>query len=255
MNNLIVAEFVNYNQTLEQLVVNSRDIAKHFGKRHDHVIRDIENLVEKDVPKIGEMFFGDTFSDSYGRQQKCYLMNRDGFSLLVMGFTGEKALNWKIKYFEAFNILEKEYNSPEKIMARALIFADKRIKSLEVVNKEYKKQIEEAKPKMLFADCVSASGNTILVGELAKILKGNGVEVGQNRLFTWLRDNGYLIKRKGADYNMPTQRSMELGLFKIKETPIPHSDGHITISKTTKVTGKGQQYFINLFLSKGQVGA
>ena len=109
-------------------------------------------------------------------------------------------------------------------------------------------QIEQMKPKALFADAVSVSKSTILIGELAKILKQNGVNIGATRLFAWLRENGYLISRKGTDWNMPTQRSMELGLFNIKETTITHSDGHTTISKTTKVTGKGQQYFINKFL-------
>ncbi|MNW33004.1 Phage antirepressor protein KilAC domain protein [compost metagenome] len=104
------------------------------------------------------------------------------------------------------------------------------------------------KPKVVFADAVSVSEGTILIGELAKILKGNGIDTGQNRLFERLRQDGYLIKRKGTDYNAPTQRAMELGLFKVKETAITHSDGHVTISKTTKVTGKGQQYFINQFL-------
>jgi anti-repressor protein len=111
-------------------------------------------------------------------------------------------------------------------------------------------QAESDKPKVVFADAVSVSEGTILIGELAKILKGNGIEIGQNRLFERLRQDGYLIKRKGTDYNAPTQRAMELGLFKVKETAITHSDGHVTISKTTKVTGKGQQYFINLFLGE-----
>lgn len=109
-------------------------------------------------------------------------------------------------------------------------------------------KIQEMKPKALFADSVSTSESTILVGELAKILRGNGVEIGSNRLFVWLRNHGYLIKRKGTDYNMPTQKSMNLGLFKIKETTINHSDGSVGISKTPKVTGKGQQYFINKFI-------
>lgn len=113
-------------------------------------------------------------------------------------------------------------------------------------------QLEAAKnePKVVFADAVSVSEGTILIGELAKILKGNGIEICQNRLFERLRQDGYLIKRKGTDYNAPTQRAMELGLFKVKETAITHSDGHVTISKTTKVTGKGQQYFINPFLGE-----
>ncbi|EEQ24707.1 phage antirepressor protein [Lactobacillus jensenii 1153] len=110
-------------------------------------------------------------------------------------------------------------------------------------------QIAEMKPKALFADSVATSNSTILVGELAKILRGNGIEIGQNRLFDWLRKNGYLISKKGSSYNLPTQKSMNLGLFKIKETTINHSNGSVSISKTAKVTGKGQQYFINKFLN------
>lgn len=109
-------------------------------------------------------------------------------------------------------------------------------------------KIESDKPKVLFADAVETSKTTILIGDLAKIIKQNGIDMGQKRLFAWLRENGYLIKRKGADYNMPTQKSMEMKLFEIKETAITHSDGHISVNKTPKVTGKGQQYFINLFL-------
>lgn len=112
-----------------------------------------------------------------------------------------------------------------------------------------KAELKAVEPKRIFADAVATSPGTILVGELAKILRGNGVEIGQNRLFDWLRVNGYLIRRDGSDRNMPTQRSMELGLFEIKETAVTHSDGHVTISKTPKVTGKGQQYFVNLFLA------
>lgn len=104
--------------------------------------------------------------------------------------------------------------------------------------------------KALFAESVAESENTILIYDLAKLLKQNGVEIGGTRLFQWLRDNGYLIKRKGTDYNMPTQRSMEMGLFRVKETSHTHSDGHITVSRTPKVTGKGQVYFVNKFLKK-----
>ena len=112
-------------------------------------------------------------------------------------------------------------------------------------------QAEFDKPKVIFADAVSVSDGTILIGELAKILKGNGIGIGQNRLFERLRQDGFLIRRRGTDYNAPTQKAMELGLFKVKETAITHSDGHVTISKTTKVTGKGQQYFVYYFLGGG----
>ncbi len=143
--------------------------------------------------------------------------------------------------------VEKDYNSPEKIMARALKIAESKISILTIDMKELENKLEENKPKVLFADSVSASTTSILVGELAKLIKQNGHEIGQNRLFQWLRDNGYLISRNGTDYNMPTQKSMELGLFEIKETSITHADGHISVNKTPKVTGKGQVYFINKF--------
>lgn len=142
--------------------------------------------------------------------------------------------------------LEKDWNSPEKVMARALQIADKKIKRLET-------QIEEDRPRVLFAGAVETSKSSILIGELAKILKQNGIKIGPIRLFDWMRQNGYLIRRNGSDYNMPTQRAMEMGLFEIKETTIVHADGHTHISKTPKVTGKGQVYFVNLFLS-GKAG-
>ena len=109
-------------------------------------------------------------------------------------------------------------------------------------------KIEEQKPAVIFAGAVTASKSSILIGELAKLIKQNGVDTGQNKLFAWLRENGYLIKRQGSDYNMPTQKAMELGLFEIKETVVTHADGHIEVSKTPKVTGKGQIYFINKFV-------
>lgn len=137
--------------------------------------------------------------------------------------------------------IEKDWNSPEKVMARALQIAGDKLKRLE-------SKVEADAPKVLFADAVSASKTSILVGELAKLLKQNGVDIGQHRLFRWMRENGYLIRRNGTDFNMPTQKSMDLGLFTVKETAITHSDGTVTVSKTTKVTGKGQQYFIQKFL-------
>lgn len=133
--------------------------------------------------------------------------------------------------------LEKDWNSPEKVMARALQIADRKINHLQA-------RVEEMKPKELFADAVSASKSSILIGDLAKIMRQNGVKIGRDRLFDYLRDNGYLVK-SGSSKNMPTQRSMEMGLFEVKESTITHSDGHISISKTTKVTGKGQIYFVN----------
>lgn len=124
------------------------------------------------------------------------------------------------------------------------------LKSEQEQRRELERQKKEDAPKVLFADAVKTSRTSILVGELAKILKQNGVETGQTRLFSWLRDNGFLIKRKGSDYNMPTQKAMEAGLFEIKETAVTHADGHVSVNRTPKVTGKGQLYFVERFLSQ-----
>ncbi|GHU56894.1 antirepressor [Clostridia bacterium] len=143
-------------------------------------------------------------------------------------------------------------DNPEHLLAVTLKLVDERKARLraETEKAELEKQVEKDKPKVLFADAVASSSTTILIGELAKILKQNGVDIGQNRLFEWLRVHGYLISRKGTDFNMPTQRAMEMGLFWIKETSITHADGHTTVSKTPKVTGRGQTYFVNVFLNK-----
>lgn len=137
--------------------------------------------------------------------------------------------------------VEKAWNSPEMIMKRALQIADRKMIDLQ-------DKIKADKPKVLFADSVSASHTSILVGDLAKLLKQNGVDIGAHRLFTWLRENGFLIKRKGTDWNMPTQRSMDMELFEIKESAHNNPDGSVRVTKTSKVTGKGQVYFINKFL-------
>lgn len=125
------------------------------------------------------------------------------------------------------------------------------LKEEQAKRRELEQQAAEDAPKVLFADSVSASNTSILVFDLAKLLRQNGVDIGGNRLFAWMRENGYLVRRKGADYNMPTQKSMEMGLFEVKETVITHSDGHVTTNKTPKVTGEGQVYFINKFLASG----
>ncbi len=144
-------------------------------------------------------------------------------------------------------------NDDEAFIGTYLPFADESTKilfksTLETV-RNLNERIENDKPKVVFADAVTSSKTSILIGELAKLLKQNGVQIGEKRLFAWLREKGYLIKRKGTDYNSPTQKSMELKLFEVKETAITHADGHTTVNKTTKVTGKGQQYFINKFLA------
>lgn len=141
--------------------------------------------------------------------------------------------------------LEKVLLSPDTLMQLAQNLKDEQEK-----RKVLETKIEQDKPKVLFADAVASAKTFILIGELAKLLKQNGVDIGQNRLFEWMRQNGYLIRRQGSDYNMPTQRAMEQGLFEIKETTVVHADGHTHINKTPKVTGKGQAYFVTLFLKE-----
>ncbi|WBF54873.1 phage antirepressor KilAC domain-containing protein [Lysinibacillus sp. JK80] len=147
-------------------------------------------------------------------------------------------------------IATNEDDDEMTILAKGFLIAQKTIESNKKKIVEQQLIIEAQKPKVLFAEAIQASHTSILIGDFAKILKQNGVDVGQKRLFEWLRENGYLIKRKGSDFNSPTQKSMELGLFEIKETPIHHTSGEISISRTTKITGKGQAYFINKFLKK-----
>lgn len=148
--------------------------------------------------------------------------------------------------------LEKAWNTPEQVMARALKIANRTIDNLKEHNTKLIEDCERMKPKEIFADAVSASKTSILIGDLAKLICQNGCQIGQKRLFEWMRANGYLILRKGSDYNMPTQRSMEMGLFEIKESTHLNGDGLNMISKTPKVTGKGQQYFINKFMKQAE---
>lgn len=140
--------------------------------------------------------------------------------------------------------LEQALTSPDFLIQLAT-----QLKEEKEQRKQLEVKVEQDRPKVLFAESVSASKTSILVGELAKILKQNGVDTGQTRLFAWMRENGYLIKRRGNDYNMPTQRAMEMKLFEVKETSVTHSDGHISVNKTPKVTGKGQVYFVNKIMN------
>lgn len=197
--------------------------------------------------------------DTLGGKQNIVIINESGLYSLVLSSKLEKAKAFKrwvtsevipaVRKHGGYltnEKIEEVLNDPDTIIKLATTLKEERAK-----RNEAERRLEEAKPKVIFADAVSASDNTVLIGELAKIIKQNGKEMGQKRLFDWLRDNGYLIKQKCADYNMPTQKAMEMGLFRIKKTAITHSDGHVTVSRTVKVTGKGQQYFINKF-AKGE---
>ena len=181
-------------------------------------------------------------------QRGGWLINESGLYALIFGSKLESAK--RFKHWVTSEVLPTirktgryQMQTPhgKELLALAVLEAQKTIE-------DQKEQIRQMKPKALFADAVSASHTSILIGDLAKLLKQNGVETGQKRLFEWMRDNGYLIKRKGSDWNMPTQRSMEMGLFEVKESTVNNPDGSVKINKTTKVTGKGQLYFTNKLL-------
>lgn len=218
--------------------------------------RDTSDALKKHVDKEDKVLLkaGETptlKSSNFGM----YIINESGLYSLILSSKMPKAKEFKRWVTsEVIPAIRKHggYLTPDKI-EQALTDPDTIIKLATTLKEERaarqqaEANLQAAKPKVLFADAVSASDSTILIGDLAKILKQNGHPIGQKRLFNWMREQGYLIKRAGADYNSPTQRAMEMGLFKIKETAISHSDGHVSVSKTTKVTGKGQQYFINKF--------
>lgn len=239
MENLIP---VNYDA--EQPTVSARDL---------HTGLEINTDFRKWFPRMAEYGFVENI-DWKRVYQKCptlggnqnmvdYQISVDMAKQICMIQRSEKGR----LYRQYFLDLEKAWNTPEQVFARALKMADKTIESLKSDNAALIECVERMRPKEVFADAVSASQTSILIGELAKLLKQNGVEIGQQRLFSWMRENGFLIKR-GSSRNMPTQKGMELGLFEIKEGSYINGAGANITTKTTKVTGKGQQYFVNKFL-------
>jgi anti-repressor protein len=218
-----VAEALGYKNTKDAL-------AKHVDSEDKEILKS-QNATLENIPNRGVT-----------------VVNESGLYSLVLSSklpSAKKFKRWVTS--EVLPALRKtgQYQvkelSGQELMAKALIEAQSVLAAKD-------KQIEEMKPKVVFADAVATSHTSILVGELAKILKQNGIEMGQKRLFAWLRENGFLIKRKGTDYNMPTQKAMDLGLFEIKEGSYVNGSGVNITTKTPKVTGKGQQYFINKFL-------
>ena len=202
---------------------------------------------EDDALKWGVM-------DELGRKQETTIINESGLYSLILSSRLPQAKEFKRWVTsEVLPTIRKNgmfatdelLDNPDFAIATL-----QRLKEEREAKKLLEAKIEADRPKVLFAEAVSASHTSILVGELAKLIKQNGVDMGANRLFNWLRAHGYLIKRNGRDWNMPTQKSVEMGLIRVKETSITHADGHITVSKTPLVTGKGQQYFINKFLDQ-----
>ena len=225
-----------------------KDVAKVLGYKNsrDTLMKHVDEEDKKD---------GVAIRDSIGRNQSAVAINESGLYSLILSSklpTAKKFKHWvtsevlpAIRKHGAYMTDEKAFDvvNNKAGLADLLQQAADQLKRKDI-------QIAEMKPKALFADSVSASDSTILIGDLAKILKANGVDTGAKRLFQWLRDKSYLINRKGSDWNSPTQKSMNLGLFVIKESTHTQPDGTVRVTKTTKVTGKGQQYFVNKFLGK-----
>ncbi|WP_436632848.1 phage antirepressor [Latilactobacillus sakei] len=248
MNDLQLFNF-NGNQVRTVLIENEpyfvgKDVADILGyERSDNAIRNRVDTEDKLTHHIS----------ASGQRRNMYIINESGLYSLILSSKLPAAKEFKrwvtkevlpsIRKKGAYLTDQKAFDVTHNpnALGDLLLQAGEQLKRKDL-------QITEMKPKALFADAVAVSHSSILIGELAKIMKQNGVNIGQNRLFEWMRVNGYLISGNRSDKNMPTQKSLELGLFKIKETVINHSDGHTTINKTPKVTGKGQQYFINKFL-------
>ena len=245
MNELQLFNFENHE--VRSLLLNNepwfvgKDVADVLGyKNTSKALSDHVDSEDKGVTKCYTL----------GGTQNMAIINESGLYSLILSSklpSAKKFKRWVTS--EVLPALRKtgQYQvkelSGQELMAKALIEAQSVLAAKD-------KQIEEMKPKVVFADAVATSHTSILVGELAKILKQNGIDMGQKRLFAWLREKGYLIKRQGTDYNMPTQKSMDLGLFEIKEGSYVNGSGVNITTKTPKVTGKGQQYFINKFLAK-----
>lgn len=223
-----------------------KDVAQALGyERATKAIQDHVDTEDKGVVPI---------QDSIGRMQKTPVINESGLYSLVLSSklpTARKFRHWVTSEVlpsirrHGLYAADELLNNPD-----LMIQAMEALKSERAKNQQLTEKVRQDAPKVLFAESVEASNHSILIFDLAKILRQNGVQIGGNRLFEWMRENSYLIKRKGSDWNMPTQRSMEMGLFEIKESSHIHSDGHVSITKTPKVTGKGQTYFINAFLGK-----
>ena len=227
--------------------MSSLEIAELAGREHKNVMQSIRNMEPAWNKVTGLNFQLSEYKDSTGRKLPCYELTKREVLFVSSKFDDVTRAKLVIRWEQ----LENERRElSRKELAMMVLQAEEEKERLQIANTEQQRTIEAQAPKVLFADSVSASKTSILIGDLAKILKQNGVEIGSKRLFDWMRRSGYLIKQKGLSYNMPTQKAMNLKLFEIKETVITHSDGHTSISKTVKVTGNGQIHFVNKFLNR-----
>ncbi len=232
---------INYD--MEQPTVSARDL--HSGLAINTRFNDWFSRMTEYGFESGKDFYSkmSKTSETGGRPAVDYQISVDMAKQICMIQRSEKGK----QYRQYFIDLEKAWNTPEQVMARALKLADKTIDTLKEDNKKLIEENEKMKPKVIFADAVRASSSSILIGDLAKLLRQNGVDTGQKRLFEQLRNEGYLMKT-GSSRNMPKQKYVANGFFQIKETVISNPDGSVRMTKTTKVTGKGQQYFLNKYL-------
>ncbi|HBH1163962.1 TPA: phage antirepressor KilAC domain-containing protein, partial [Clostridioides difficile] len=230
-----------------QFLVESREVAELIEKKHDNLLRDIRGykkiLEDSSNLKSQDFFIESTYINTQNKIQPCYLLTKKGCDMVANKMTGEKGIIFTAIYVTKFEEMEQELKEQQpklpttyKEALQQLLIEVEEKEQLQLENQEKDKVIQLQQPKVLFADSVASSDNSILVGELAKLLRQNGIDTGQNRLFDWLRNNGYLIKRKGEDYNTPTQKSVDLGVIETKEGTRVHPDGHTSITKTPKIT-------------------
>ena len=238
-----------------QVLTNSLLVSEKFGKEHNKVIRDIQNLSCSDEFRAAN-FGVSSYISLQNKELPMYVMTKDGFSFLVMGYTGVKAGMFKEEYIKAFNKMEETiknggFNVPKSFREALLLAAEQQevIENQQKQIEEKNAKIEADKPKVLFSEAVSASNKSILVRELAKLITQNGYQIGEKQLYERLRKAGYLCS-SGESYNQPTQTYMNMGLFHLKKTSVI-CDGESKVYTVTKVTPKGQIYFINKFLGKG----
>lgn len=236
-------------------VTTSLIVAEVFRKEHAKVCRDIESLSCSDEFRVAN--FGETpyVHPQNGQTYKMYQMTKDGFSFLVMGYTGKKAGEFKEMFINEFNKREMMLKSDDYILARSqeilhnrLQLAERQLQQAQATIELQDAQLKAEAPKVAFADAIIASNSSCLIGELAKLISQNGLSIGQNRLFEWMREHGYLGKR-GENRNIPNQQYIEQGLFELKKGVRSGNDGVIHTTITPKVTGKGQAYFINKLLN------
>ena len=253
MENVIIQQGLVYHSQKGTPVTDSLKVSQVFGKQHKNVLQQIRNILGSAENSAHQnWFYESTFSDVQGKQRPMFVMNRDGFSLLAMGLTGAKAMQFKVGFIEQFNQMERivqevaQRPAIPQTLSEALRLAADQAEKIE----HQQRQIEQQRPRVLFSQAVETSKESVLIGELAKIICQNGVQTGEKRLFQWLRDNHYLCAH-GERYNQPTQKAIESGLFEIRKTTINVGD-HTKVRTTTKVTGKGQIYFVNKFLYNHQ---